>query len=272
MTYNTPSSFAASPLLDNVTKSLGVVTALLLLLSTAFDFSYLYSLGLAFEDVPTNLSDHVRSALVWAPKAVVYALIFALYEMGMRRLEGGQSEDELIRRSPNPRFSRWFRKSPSYLFGIGFVIFLISDLFLTNSSRGLYLGALVAWGTLASWVVLHERLGAAFSQTGRRLFLILPLLGIWVGFLGYGQGRAVLEQKSPNWAVVLKTEKGNEFHQLLGLRRFSTSAVLVSVDGKVSVVPDEMILSTALVKSKIHSPNRLCDWFAVGCKSGISAK
>lgn len=272
MTHDTPTSFAASPLLDNLTKSLGVATALLLLLSTAFDFSYLYSLGLAFEDVPTNLSDHVRSALVWTPKAVVYALIFALYEMAARRLEGGQSEEELIRLSPHPRFTRWFRKSPAYLFGAVVVISLITDFFLTNSSRALYVGALVAWGTLASWVVRHERLGAAFSQTGRRLFLILPLLGIWVGLLGYGQGRAVLEQNSPNWTVVLKTEDGTESHELLGLRRFSTSAVLVAVDRKVSVVPNEMIVSTSLVKSKIDSPNRLCSWFAVGCKSSVPAK
>lgn len=41
--------------------------ALSFLLSVDYDWGYLGALGLSFADVPTTISDHVRSALVWAP-------------------------------------------------------------------------------------------------------------------------------------------------------------------------------------------------------------
>lgn len=257
---------------DGITKFLGVAAALLLVLSTSFDFSYLYALGLAFEDVPTSLTDHVRSALVWAPKAAVYILIIAIYDLTMRRMEGGRTEEELVNSSPNPRFTRWFRKSPRYGFVALVALVVASDFFFTNSSRGLYIGALFAWGTLALWLVQHERLGQNFNQTTRPLFVMLPILGIWVGLLGYGQGRSALDQKAPFWAVNLKTDAATRTQQFLGLRRFSTVTVLIAADRKVLVVPNETIASATLLHSPADAPGRLCAWFGWGCNPTATAK
>jgi hypothetical protein len=266
-----PSSSGTS-LLEISGRALTLAAALLLVLSTAYDYSYLLALGLSFGDVPTSLADHVRSALVWAPKAAVYVLVIAVYEMSMSRLERGQTEDELILQSQYPRFTRWFRRSPQYLFGILVTIIVVPETLYTTSSRGLYLVALVAWGTLSLWVVNHERFRPRFNETNRRLFVIVPIVGIWVGFLGYGHGRSVLEAKSPAWTVSLKTDGALRDQPLLGLRRFSTSAVLVTADRKVIVVPGDSIVSASLTRSPIESPHQLCAWFEVDCKSTMAAK
>jgi hypothetical protein len=265
-------SLSGDGLLERAGKALTLVAALLLVLSAAFDYSYLLALGLAFEDVPTSLADHIRSALVWAPKCAIYALVIAIYEVTMSRLERGQTEDELVRRSPNPLFTRWFRRSPHYLFGVLVAAMVVKETLYTTSSRGIYIAALVAWGTLAAWVVAHERLGSRFNQTGRRLFVIVPMVGIWVGFLGYSQGRSVLEAQSPSWTVSLKTETAPREQKLLGLRRFSASAVLVTSDRKVVVVPGESIVSASLDRSPAESPHLLCIWLQIDCKSPTQSK
>ena len=252
-------------LAEVITKLIGATAAVLLILSAAFDFSYLYALGISFEEVPTNVSDHVRSALVWAPKVAVYALAFALYEMGMQRIEGGLSEDEIVERSRNPKFTRLLRKSPRYFFIVVVATATVSDALINNSNRGLYFGALLAWGTLSIWLVRHPRLGTRFSSTGGRLFVVLPIVGIWISFLGYNQGRAVLEKTSPVWTISQKLDSSQISQQLLGIRRFSSSAVIVSVDRKVSVIPNESILSASVIRSAVDSPTRLCAWLNIGC-------
>lgn len=266
MAENTTSTVTGSSSLENVTKLLGVATAFLLVLSVAFDFSYFNALGLTFEDVPTTLADHARSALVWAPVAAVYLLLIGLWEMGMSRVEDGLSEEELIRRSRFPNLIRWFRKSVRFIAGAALLLALVVDMLLNNSNRGLYLFVLVAWGTLAFWVVQHERLGTNFNGIGKRLFVALPILGIWVGSIGYGQGHVVLERTSPSWIVYLKTESGVTAKELLGLRRFTTSAVLVDTDRKVSVIPDNLIITATFTEPAAAPLSRLCSWFDVACQ------
>lgn len=253
--------------LEDLTKWMGAAAALLLVLSTAFDFNYLYALGLAFEDVPTTLADHVRSALVWAPKAAVYLLALGLWEMGMSLVEDGQTEEELIRRSRFPRLIRYFRTSMKFLAATVLLFALVVDMLLNNSNRGLYLFAIIGWGSLAFWVVQHQRLGEIFNSTGKRLFVALPILSIWVGSLGYGEGHTMLERKSPTWIVNLKTESGTASHELLGLRRFTTSAVLVSMDRKVLVVPDDLIITATFVQPSTAHLSRICAWFEYGCNT-----
>jgi len=267
MTETTAIPVTSPSLLEDATKWMGAAAALLLVLSTAFDFSYLYALGLAFEEVPTTLADHIRSALVWAPKAAVYLLILGLWEMGMSRVEDGQTEEELIRRSHFPRFTRGFRKSIRFLAAMAVLFALAIDMLLNNSNRGLYLVAIIGWGSLAFWVVQHQRLGENFNSTGKRLFIAIPILGIWVGSLGYGAGHTMLEHRSSQWTVNLKTESGTSSHELLGLRRFTTSAVLVGTDRKVLVVPDDSIISATFTQPPTAHISRMCAWLDYGCNT-----
>jgi hypothetical protein len=267
--YVPPGRIAA--LLDNAPQTLTFAGAGLLILSTAYDFSYLYALGLGFNDVPTTLTDHVRSALVWAPKALVYALVIALYEMAVLRLENGRGEEELIARSRFPRLVRGFRNSARWLFVALVVLALAVDLAFTTSGRALYLGALVGWGTLAFWFVTHERLGAGLTRQARRLIVIAPVFVLWVGFMGYMNGREALEGNGPAWQVALKVDGSTQQRQVKGLRRFTTSTILVGADGKVDVIPHENIASTTLLHTPGTTRSRLCAWFRIGCESSASS-
>ena len=158
----TPRS-ALSELVELLGKFLGLTAAGLIVLSTAYDFSFLHALGLSFEEVPSSMADHVRSAIVWAPRAAIYVLAFLVYEFAMRVTEGGLTEEEILLRSHNPRLLRAFRRGPSILFGIVVVTLIAGDFLLTSQSFGLYLGATVAWGVASTAAVAHPRVAGGMS-------------------------------------------------------------------------------------------------------------
>lgn len=252
-------------LVESFGNILGLVTAVLLALSTVYDFSFLYALGLNFEELPSTLEDHVRSAIVWVPSALIYLTPLLMYEIFMRRVEGGQSEEELIARSPTPRFTRAFRKSPKVLFAILIPIVIVKEFLFSTSYHVLFLAALGLWGLLAFSVVAHPRLGARFTPTAGRLFIMTPIVVIWVASLGYGRGNTMMRETIPTWSVELKGSGFNENRKLVGLRRFSTAAVLIEPGRRVSVLPAESIVRADTLRNPDADLPRICRWFSVNC-------
>lgn len=55
---------------------MAVIASLLLVVSVFFDYSFLLAIGLSFDEIPSSLSEHVRSAILWAPKVLLTALAF----------------------------------------------------------------------------------------------------------------------------------------------------------------------------------------------------
>lgn len=251
---------------ERVGKLLGIAAGGLLIFSTAYDFSFLYALGLSFEDVPTTLADHVRSAIVWSPRVAIYVMAFAMYEMFMRKMENGLSEEELIQRSSNPKFTRAFRRSPQVLFAILAILVIVSYTLFTASSYGVFLASICVWGVLSVEIVRHPRMGVNFSTTGGRLFVVVPIVVIWVGSMGYVRGEGILTSTSPQWTVELKVEQGIEKRQLLGLRRFSTSAIIVATDRRVTVLPSDSIVSAEVIRATDADLSRMCRWFGLLCQ------
>jgi hypothetical protein len=243
-----------------------IATGVLLVLSTAYDFSFLYALGLSFQEVPSTLADHVRSAIVWVPYALLYIGAFVVYELFTRRIEDGMSEEELISRSPTPRFTRAFRKSPKILYAIFIPIIFGADFLLRNSDHSLFIAAMATWGFLAFSIATHPRLGSRFTSTTARLFIIVPLVVIWVSSLGYGRGESMMRSTNPTWNVELKSSTATEVRSLVGLRRFSGVAILVEPGRRVSIVPSESVVRADAIRSKDADTPRACRWFGIACK------
>lgn len=236
-----------------------------MILSVAHDCFFLFALGLSFHEVATSVSDHVRSAIVWLPKVVLFMFAMFVYELLMRRIEGGRTEQELIQTSPTPRFTKWFRFSANAAFVVMAVLVVLTTTLLTASLHGLFLGFMLLWGFLSFSVVQHPRMGAGFTATGARVFIVVPLVVAYVGFFGYGSGERMLTAKSPEWDVAIKTDKGNEHRKLNGMRTFGTTVVAVDTDRRVSVVPSEQFEVVTRIPIYDASISNLCRWFGVSC-------
>ncbi|CAM8636395.1 hypothetical protein MCEMSHM24_03158 [Comamonadaceae bacterium] len=256
-------------LVEDLGKFVSVFTSALLVLSTAYDLSFLYALGLTFEELPSTLSDHVRSAIVWVPKALLYIGGFAVYEMLMRRVEGGLSEEELIASSRNPRFMRFFRRGPQIIFMVLIPTGIAVEFFLSTSEQGIFFLALFAWGTLSLSIVEHPRLGIGFTKTTRRLFVVIPIVVIWVATLGYSRGTAMMSARVPNWSVTLTVGTETVTRSLVGMRRFSEAAILVEPGRHVSIVSADSILRADALRQPGDDVPRLCRWFNALCPKQI---
>lgn len=244
---------------------LGVVATILLIFSTAYDYSFLNALNLSFNEIPTNLSDHIRSAIVWLPEALIYILLFAVYEMSMTLMEKGQTENELINNSFFPRFTSLIRKSANYLFALFILLIIILQLFLTNSLQFLYIVAILVWGSVALKIVTHERIGENLSAPIKRIIVTVPMIVFWVGSLGYTNGLRILSITKPKWTITTEDINGQQKIELLGLRRFSDSAVIVDTNRTISVIRNKSIISTEFIYDSDSRETNACRWFNIGC-------
>lgn len=241
---------------------IGLTSGALLILSVFYDFNFLLALGLTFADVPTTISDHVRSAIVWTPLVGLMTLAFYMLDMFIRRVERGRTEAEIIASSSTPKFTRAFRAGAKYLILVMVVLF---EMLFGTSISWLYLSFIFAWGFLSISVVHHPRMGLQFSRTGGRLFIFVPLFVAFVGYFGYGHGQRVLTTPTAQWEVTVKTERGVETRRLAGLRRFSDVAITVDLKKDVAVLPAETILAANSIRQADGEKSISCKWFGYLC-------
>lgn len=262
-------SRAAVPLLalaEQAGKAIAVVASLLIVVSIFFDYSFLLAIGLTFDEIPSSLAEHVRSAILWTPKLLLTALSFFMYELFLRRIEGGKSEAEIIASSPTPRFTRAFRKSGDLIVPIvGILIALIAP-FISNDLQWVYLLFPLIWGFLALSIVHHPRLGTSFAGLHARLFIMLPILLSMVGLNGYQSGTRMLSSGTPKWEVILRNESTIVTQNLLGIRRFGSFAITVDQSKLVSVVPNDAIVSVKNLVSPVQNELNACRWLGLLCQ------
>lgn len=155
--------------IDLSVKLTGLIASISIVASLIYDWGFLFALNLTFLDIPSNIADHVRSALIWFPKVFIGLAAFFLLEMFLRRMERGLTEEEIIKNSSNPERTRLIRESP-FNFIIIIAIFmliayvLVGDIFLD----GLALSLMVLWGTFAGWANNHPRI---IERRSRHLML-----------------------------------------------------------------------------------------------------
>ncbi|HEY5706727.1 MAG TPA: hypothetical protein VIS96_14265 [Terrimicrobiaceae bacterium] len=253
----------ALPFLEETGKLIGVLGVALLILSVAHDYFFLVALSLTFNEVATSISDHVRSAIVWLPKLVLFTFAMFVYEVLMRRVEGGRTEQELIETSPTPRFTKWFRFGANAAFVLSVVFIVLTTTLLTASLHLLFLGFILFWGFLSYSVVQHPHMGAGFTATGARVFIIVPLIVAYVGSFGYGSGERMLTAQTPEWDVAIKTENGTEHRKLVGMRTFGTTVVTVDNEKRVSVVPSERLQAVTRIPQHDDRSSNVRRWFGV---------
>lgn len=171
--------------IDRAPALVAVFSAVVLAISITYDFGYLVYLGLSFSEVPTTLSDHIRSSLVWIPPTIIMLFGMLALELLNRRVEQGMTEEELIAASPTPRLTAWFRKLPKYVFMAFALLVLISPLLgVELPIQAWMFGLIILWFTLHSFFFGHERI---LKRTSKEFYLVsrwLPALIIFVSFSG----------------------------------------------------------------------------------------
>lgn len=128
-----------------------------------------------------GLNDYFRLAIEWLPPVIGLWIAGALIDKFFTRVEHGATEAEIVARSPNPKFTKKFRRS-----GDAIVIVLIigTVLNITLSHFGfvqrdymLYgiTGAL-AWFRAIAWYVREPKLIQNWTRSWKLFFAVFPPL------------------------------------------------------------------------------------------------
>jgi hypothetical protein len=249
--------------------SLPLFAVALLVASVAYDYAFLMALGLTLDELPSSLSEHVRSAVIWAPKVSIALILCAVVELALRRIEGGRTEEELIASSPEPRFTRTFRRSGDAAVWIGSAIAAVLGPFFSTDSGWVFLSFMVLWGSLTFSVLGHPRMSAKFDSVPKRLLLVAPVLISIVCMQGHAAGASLQKAAEPSWEAMVKLGDETTVHPLLGIRRFTTFAVAVKADRRVWLLPNEAILSVRSMKAQDISTLNACRWWQVLCATAV---
>ncbi len=69
---------------ESYAKATAFVTGTLLSVSVFYDYNFLRALSLSFGDVPTTISDHVRTAILWLPPAKLAGFFMGIVSLTLR--------------------------------------------------------------------------------------------------------------------------------------------------------------------------------------------
>jgi hypothetical protein len=160
----------------------GVASAASFVVTVVYDWGFFGALGLKLSMVPTNLSDHLRSALNWMPAAIFAMGMGVLLALIWRRLVRGKSKEEVIAES----------KFPMIIVGVAGVGGPLVYLAFGDRFLGLLLfGAISLWLLIAFWLVPKPPLDKLnLLSVIVTLFILVPFV-IWAFITGRLDGLAL---------------------------------------------------------------------------------
>ncbi len=250
--------------LDLIAKLVGLAASISIVASLIFDWGFFFALNLSFLEIPSGLSDHVRSALIWFPKVVTALGGIFVFEMLTRRIEQGMSEEEIIRSSSNPEQTARLRDSPYKLVAYSAVFLvvayvLVGDILLAMLPFGL----IVLWFIFSGWAQSHPRIIKRRPFHLRLAAHFLPPIAIWLFFAGYNDAVRMFQSTVPSSRLTLTNATSPTPATLL--RQLDRGILIKDADNTVSFLPWSEIKKVETSGKYTSSKGALCSWFGVAC-------
>ena len=172
-------------MLDNLPSMISLFGALILSISVIYDLVFFITFGTGFSEMPTTLSDHLRSSLNWIPYAIFIIFAVLVVVMFTRRIEQYKTEEELIQTSSNPKFTARFRGSIKYIpwvIATSPIIKLLLCLEIQITEWVVYLAAY--WILFIQFVFGHERIRQRTSYEFHIASILIPIFLIFIAIQG----------------------------------------------------------------------------------------
>lgn len=187
---------------------LSLIPVLLLVSSIVYDFSYYWKFGLTFSDIPTTMSDHIRTSIEWLPPLIILIMFSLLIDNAFKRLEKGITKEELIEMSKNKKISKLFHEGWVSLFIIILTI-LIPLLFILEGDEFFIeyptfvapISVFFIWNYIYKWIASYQRFYEYFSAEMRKGFYFIFMT--FFIMLSYGYAKAANDLIKQNHSLHL---------------------------------------------------------------------
>lgn len=254
-----PESFS---LLDRAAGWSAAFVACGFVVSLIYDWGFYGAINRSFSDIPTTISDHFRTGLLWFPYLLGLAFVYLAFEFQLQRLEKGLTEQEIIESTPNPVATRRFRERPYRLIvwiaPLGVVNFiLMGDLIASLLPFAIF----VLWITFADWCYSAPLIKVRRSAVAQAAFTLLPALGIVTYFTGYSAAVEVA-QKHP---IEVAVTYSNDHRIVKGrlLRTLDRGVLILMHSNSMMFIEWSAVSDLLYEKPYVPFPGILCKSFSV---------
>lgn len=223
--------------IDNIVKMAPAFTTAILVVSITYDTAYLWALGLSLGDIPSSISEHVRSALLWSPIIFIVSLIVGAVFL----LEDTNAKSQKLK--SNDPIVEAFVGNRGTILNIAGLLLLGYIIYKTKN----YMFAFIVFAAI--WMLILNRFASLRAKRNLsipiqlRYFLILPILLSIVGFSGYFLGDRLVNSTNLKWEYTVKKDDKEIILNVFGQRRFTEFTIAISNDKKILIIPNGNIAS-----------------------------
>jgi len=253
-----------------VTEGIAIFVAIGFVVSVIYDWGFFYAIDIVSISLPTTISDHFRTGVVWFPYLLAFVFMFFAVEFQFQRVERGLTEKEIVESSKNPEKLKKFREGPWKLIKwtaplAVFNYILIGDIL----SSALPFMLSIMWMSFAGWCYSTPLIQLRRSWETQTAFTFLPIIFIIAFFSGYNAAvdASVREPKQVN---ITFSQQSNHLKGDL-LREFERGVFILSESDNVTFIPWGQIKSIETVETYKPFRGILCEWFQI-CTDTASNK
>lgn len=224
--------------IENIVKMAPAFTAAILVVSITYDTAYLWALGLSLGDIPSSISEHIRSALLWSPIIFIVSLI-----VGAIFLLENTSVNSQKLKSNDPIVEAFVGTRGTILNIAGLLLFC----YLIYETKN-YMFVFIVFAAI--WMLILNRFASLRAKRNLSIpmqlsyFLIIPIILAIVGFSGYFLGNRFLNSNNLKWEYTVKKDDKEVILNVFEQRRFTEFTISIINDKKILIIPNSHILST----------------------------
>jgi len=253
-----------------IAEGIAIVVAIGFVISVIYDWGYVYAIGIDLMSLPTTISDHLRTGVIWFPYLLAFVFVGFAVEFQFRRVERGLTEQEIIESSKNPEKLNKFREGPWKLIKwtaplAVFNYILIGDIL----SSVLPLMLSIVWMGFSEWCYSAPLIQLRRSWESQAAFTFLPIIFILAFFSGYNAAVDASIREPEQVSITLSKQplpvKGNL------LREFERGVFFLSDSNNITFIPWGQIESIRSVETYKSFRGILCEWFQI-CTDTYSNK
>ncbi|SDN39923.1 hypothetical protein SAMN04488516_10212 [Desulfonauticus submarinus] len=253
-----------------VAEGITIVVAIGFVISVIYDWGFVYAIDIDLMSLPTTISDHFRTGVIWFPYLLAFVLMYFAVEYQFQRVEKGLTEQEIIESSKNPEKLKKFREGPWKLIKwtaplAVFNYILIGDIM----SSALPLMLSILWMGFAEWCYSAPLIKLRRSWESQAAFTFLPIIFILAFFSGYNAA-VDASMRKPKQVIITFSQKSPHLKGKL-LREFERGVFILNHNDHVTFIPWGQIKSIKTVEKYKPFRGILCEWFQI-CTETASNK
>ena len=168
---------SSMPYLELLSSGIAIIVPGGCFISVIYDWGFLYALNLGFRDVPTTITDHFRTGLVWFPYLIALVIAYYAIEFQFQRVERGLTEEEIVSTSKNPERLKKFREGPYKLLTWMAPLGVLNFLMIGDAVASIFpLFLSITWISFAGWCYSAPLIQIRRSRFVQLAFTLLPVI------------------------------------------------------------------------------------------------